>query len=218
MPVEAQDKNKKVKKKDDLISFTNMSENRSVTSSHLNGSSYFSRDSGILFANTALCFGHNNKFRYCIQKIISTRIFIHTMNIIVVLNCIFLLLETIDKFELYSDYIHDFFTELLPSDNILIYIVINMLSETHWKIQILYNMKRDKEKIINKIRKKINNNFPEDFIIYIDQDYKYISLYLHKMIIIINIIINRVLDNNYEFKFSIYSDRFNLLNEIREEI
>ena len=112
MRVEAQDKNKKVKKKDDLISFTNMSENRSVTSSHLNGSSYFSRDSGILFANTALCFGHNNKFRYCIQKIISTRIFIHTMNIIVVLNCIFLLLETIDKFELYSDYIHDFFTLL----------------------------------------------------------------------------------------------------------
>ena len=115
-------------------------------------------------------------------------------------------------------YIHDFFTELLPSDNILIYIVINMLWETHWKIQILYNKNKDKEKIINKIRKKINNNFPEDFIIYIDQDYKYISLYLHKMIIIINIIINRVLDNNYEFKFSIYSDRFNLLKEIRNEI
>ena len=38
------------------------------------------------------------------------------------------------------------------------------------------------------------------------------------MIIIINIIINRVLDNNYEFKFSIYSDRFNLLKEIRNEI
>ena len=115
-------------------------------------------------------------------------------------------------------YIHEFFTELIPSDNILIYIVINMLSETHWKIQILYNMKRDKEKIINKIRKKINKNFPEDYIIYIDQDYKYISLYLHKMLMIINIIINRVLGKNNEFKFSIYSDRFNLLNEIREEI
>ena len=115
-------------------------------------------------------------------------------------------------------YIHDFFTELLPSDSILIYIVINMLCETHWKIQILYNMNKNKEKIINKIRKKINNNFPEDYIIYIDQDYKYISLYLHKMLMIINIIISRVTDKNNEFNFSIYSDRFNLLNEIRDEI
>ena len=36
------------KKKDDIISLSHMSQERSITSSRLNGSSYFSRDSGIL--------------------------------------------------------------------------------------------------------------------------------------------------------------------------
>ena len=116
-----------------------------------------------------------------------------------------------------TKYISEFFTEFLPSKNILIYIVINMLSESHWKIQILYNLNPDKEKIISKIRKKINKNFPEELIIYIDPDYKYISLYLHKIIVIINIIINRVIVENKEFKFSIYSERYNLFNDIQKE-
>ena len=79
---------------------------------------------------------------------------------------------------------------------------------------LIYKLKK---KIINKIRKKINKNFPEDLIIYIDPDYKYISLYLHKIIVIINIIINRVIVENKEFKFSIYSERYNLFNDIQKE-
>ena len=44
-----------LKKKDDSLNFT-QSQEHSVTSSQLNGSSYFSRDSNIFFANKSFVF------------------------------------------------------------------------------------------------------------------------------------------------------------------
>ena len=75
-----------LKKKDDSLNFT-QSQEHSVTSSQLNGSSYFSRDSNILFANKSLCFSKDSKFRYLIQRIITTKIFIHTIDLIIIANC-----------------------------------------------------------------------------------------------------------------------------------
>ena len=127
------------KKKDDIISLSHMSQERSITSSRLNGSSYFSRDSGILFANNSLCFGHNNKFRYFIQRIISTKIFIHTINILIIINCIFLFLETIDKFEIYSDYYHNTFTIIFTIEMLLKIIAYGFVMEDYCYLRDPWN-------------------------------------------------------------------------------
>jgi hypothetical protein len=119
-----------LKKKDDSLNFT-QSQEHSVTSSQLNGSSYFSRDSNILFANKSLCFSKDSKFRYLIQRIITTKIFIHTIDLIIIANCFFLILETIDKFEIYSDYFHNFFTIIFIIECILKIIAFGFFMEEY---------------------------------------------------------------------------------------
>ena len=118
-----------IKKKEEPISLTLSSQERSTASSNLNNSSYFSRDSNILFANKSLCFGNNNKFRYIIQRIITTKIFIRTMDILIILNTFFLILETIDKYEIYSDYYHDAFTLIFLLECILKIIALGFFME-----------------------------------------------------------------------------------------
>ena len=139
MPLESHEPKKYSKKKDDIVSLSHMSQERSITSSRLNGSSYFSRDSGMLFANNALCFGHNNKFRYFIQRIISTKVFIHTINILIIINCIFLFLETIDRFELYTDYYHNTFTIIFTIEMILKIIAYGFVMEDYCYLRDPWN-------------------------------------------------------------------------------
>ena len=119
-----------LKKKDDSLNFT-QSQEHSVTSSQLNGSSYFSRDSNIFFANKSLCFSKDSKFRYLIQRIITTKIFIHIIDLIIIANCFFLILETIDKFEIYSDYFHNFFTIIFIIECILKIIAFGFFMEEY---------------------------------------------------------------------------------------
>ena len=118
-----------LKKKEESISLGQPSQEHSIASSNLNNSSYFSRDSNILFANKSLCFGNDNKFRYIIQRIITTKVFIRTMDILIILNAFFLILETIDKFAIYSDYYHDSFTIVFTLECILKIIALGFFME-----------------------------------------------------------------------------------------
>ena len=128
-----------LKKNQEPISLVLPSQEHSTASSNLNNSSYFSRDSNILFPNKSLCFGNNNKFRYLIQRIISTKIFMRTMDIMTLLNAFFLILETIDRFGIYSDYYHDSFTIIFTIECILKIIALGFFMEDNSYLRDAWN-------------------------------------------------------------------------------
>ena len=59
-------------------------------------------------SNSLFCLSNKNKFRQIIQKIVMSNIFTYIINIIIIINCIFLIFETINvlqKTTIYSNYI-----------------------------------------------------------------------------------------------------------------
>jgi hypothetical protein len=62
--------------------------------------------------NSLFLFGDNNQFRKMIQNLVSSNAFVLALNFIIILNCIFLVFETVDKLKYISEYSSTVFTIL----------------------------------------------------------------------------------------------------------
>ena len=87
---------------------------------------------GEMFAvNSLWCLSSDNKCRICIQHIVSAKLFTTIINIIIILNCIVLVLETIDELKQLSDYSNYIFTCIFTIECVLKIIAYGFIIEQH---------------------------------------------------------------------------------------
>ena len=70
-------------------------------------------------SNSLFCLSNNNKFRQMIQKIVTSNIFTLIINIIIIINCIFLIFETINVLQITTIYSNYIFVSLFCLEAIL---------------------------------------------------------------------------------------------------
>lgn len=92
------------------------------------------------FANNSLwLFSSQNKFRISIQKLVSSKSFILIINTLIFLNCIFLILETIEYFQIISVYSKYVFTVLFIIEFILKVIAYGFVLEPYSYLRDAWN-------------------------------------------------------------------------------
>ena len=92
----------------------------------------FSEYSENFFASHSLwIFSSENKFRILIQKIVSSKPFIEIINTLIIINCIFLIFETIPSLEITSTYSEFIFTIIFIIEFILKVIAYGFILESH---------------------------------------------------------------------------------------
>ena len=100
----------------------------------------FSENPEKYFANNSLLiFSNQNKFRILIQKIVSSKAFIQTINILIIINCIFLIFETIPKLEIISIYSVYIFTIIFIIEFILKVIAYGFILEPYTYLRVPWN-------------------------------------------------------------------------------
>ena len=92
----------------------------------------FSREEGEMFAmNSLFCFSSTNKFRIFIQKMVSAKLFVTIINLIILVNCIFLIFETIDSLKIINSYSNYVFTSVFTIECILKIIAYGFILDDH---------------------------------------------------------------------------------------
>jgi hypothetical protein len=92
----------------------------------------FSENSENYFAyNSLWIFSSENKFRILIQKIVSSKPFIEIINTLIIINCIFLIFETIPSLAITSIYSEFIFTIIFIIEFVLKVIAYGFILETH---------------------------------------------------------------------------------------
>ena len=80
----------------------------------------FSKEEGEMFGiNSLWCFSSTNPFRLFVQKVVSAKLFVTIINIIILVNCIFLIFETIDTLKIVSNYSNYVFTSIFTLECLL---------------------------------------------------------------------------------------------------
>ena len=122
-----------------MLSKYNNNNNNNNTSS-LSSSSHISKhrhtllrhNDGEMFAvNSLWCLSSDNKCRICIQHIVSSKLFTTIINIIIILNCVVLVLETINELKQLSDYSNYIFTCIFTIECVLKIIAYGFILEQH---------------------------------------------------------------------------------------